>query len=300
MTKKSLQQYQPMGHVGVERRSRVPLELSAESDLLYDYILKPYEPRAEQVGKLRSVTVLQETFALAGVDREGAALVAQIRRRLGEFRTVWGVKLDASGSLRGWELYFYDWTRVHADLSVSNLVEILEPCVNVDAREARPLPWHMVSVEFSADDLRNRGTVPLRVYIDMRSYELRGEQLRFENIYTFHDPRREIDDVLHRLRASVYLDVQRENLAEFIPPALFRCEKMCVANKREGDGLYFSRVDTDAFVGFLRARNYPAELVAWVDAEKRRLNHLLWDVGIDFTRVGQRAVIRKSGFYGSF
>ena len=286
----------------VERRSRRPLEPSEEGDQLHDYVLEPYEPRAPQAGKLRSVNLLQETFALAGVDDEGAALVEAVRGGLGPFRTVWGVKHDRErASLRGWELYFYDWKRVHADLSIESLARLLAPSVRVDAAPPRPLPWHMISVELSPSDLRGEGSgVPAHVYIDMRSYELRGSSFTFENVYTFHDPRREIDDVLHRLRASVHLDLGRDSLASLMPPELFRCNKVCVANKRDGDALYFSRVGTSALLAFLRAHRYPKELAAWVHAERARLDHVLWDVGLDFAAEGGRAVIRRTGFYGTF
>jgi hypothetical protein len=159
----------------------------------------------------------------------------------------------------------------------------------------------MFSIEISPDSLNGAATpVPAHVYIDMRSYELRGERMTFENVYTFHDPKREIDDVMHRLRSSVHVDLERENLAALVPPALFRCHKICVANKATGDALYFSRVDTNALIGFLRAHGYPLELIAWMEEERARLDHLLWDVGIDFSARDGRAVVLRSGFYGSF
>jgi hypothetical protein len=224
-----------------------------------------------------------------------------VRRGLGPFRTVWGVKHDRErAALRGWELYFYDWERVYADLSIAALTRLLAPVVRVDASPPRELPWHMVSIEVSPDDLRGQGAVPVHVYVDMRSYELRGARFSFENVYTFHDPQREIDDILRRLRASVYVDLERDSLARLMPPSLFRCHKVCVANKRTGDALYFSRVETPALLGFLRAQGYPREVIDLVQAEQARLDHLLWDVGVDFSAEGGRAEIRRTGFYGSF
>lgn len=286
----------------VRRSSTRPLETCGASDVLHDYILEPYEPRAPIQGKLRSVNALYETFALAGLDDRGHAMVEAVRGALGPFRTVWGAKWDEDrGSWRGWELYFYDWKRLHADLSIEALKRILAPFVGIDARPGRELPWHMLSVEVPPAVLGGDGTaVPIHVYVDMRSYELLGDRWTFENVYTFHDPRREIDDVMHRLRASVHVDLSRDALAELIPPALFRCHKLCVANKATGDALYFSRVDTRALLGFLRRGKYPSELIDWLESEKSRLAHLLWDVGVDFTARDGRAHIRRSGFYGSF
>jgi len=291
-----------MGAAKAVRRSQRRLEMCGRGDVFHDYILEAYEPPAPSEGMLRSVNALYETFALAGLDEQGGALVEAIRGALGPFRTVWGAKRDEEGgSWRGWEIYFYDWKRVHADLSIDSIVRALSPLVKVDAALTRDLPWHMFSVEITPGALGGDGTgMPVHVYIDMRSYELRGDRTTFENVYTFHDPRSEIDDVMRRLRASVHVDLSRDRLAVLVPPALFRCHKLCVANKATGDALYFSRVDTRALLGFLRAHRYPAELVAWVDAERSRLAHLLWDVGIDFTARDGRAVVRRTGFYGSF
>jgi hypothetical protein len=283
------------------RRSRRPLEPSSETDELRDYVLERYPPTAPQEGKLRAVNLLHESFALAGVDEEGGALVDSLRAGLGHFRTVWGVKHDREqGAPRGWELYFYDWQRVHADLGITSLARLLAPHLRLDAAATGPLPWHMLSVAFSVEDLRERRAVPLRLYVDMRSYRLEGGSFTFENIYTFHDPRAEIDEVMRRLRASVHLDLERDRLSSLIPPALFRCHRICVANKRDADALYFSRVATPTLLAFLRLHGYPRELADFVHAERARLDHLLWDVGIDFRSDGGRATVRRTGFYGSF
>ncbi len=143
--------------------------------------------------------------------------------------------------------------------------------------------------------------VPAHVYVDMRSYELSGRAFTFENVYTFHDPRREVDEVLHRLRSSVHLAPARERLAELLPPPLFRCHRLCVANKRASDALYFSRIPTQALRWFLEREAWPEPLRQFVGASGGEFAHLLWDVGLDF-RAGEdgRLETGKTGVYGSF
>jgi hypothetical protein len=278
------------------------VERCAGDDRFHDYVLSEYAPRAPHDGKLRSLCLLHASFDAAGVAEEGREVVELVRRALGPFRTVWGVKVEAGAPApAGWELYFYDFERGHADLTIARMGEILSPRLELDAHERRPLPWHMFSVGFDPASLRSRGRVPARVYLDMRSYELRGAELALENIYTFHDPRREVDEILHRLRASAHFDTRRENLASLVPPHLFRCAgRVCVANKRGCDGLYFSRVETRVLARFLRDRAWPAALGALIDEHAAELDHLLWDVGVDFraSDVGTRIV--RSAAYGSF
>lgn len=279
------------------------VERCAAGEPLHDYVLGRYEPPAPEAGKLRSLVLLHAALREAGALEGGLALVDAIRGALGPFRTIWGVKHDAaSGRIRGVELYFYDWKRTRVDLSLARLREAFAPIVALDAHDDRPIPWHMVSVDVPVSALRRPGTeaVPAHVYVDMRSYELRGAGWTFENVYTFHDPRAEVDDVLARLRGSVHLPPRLEGLSALIPPALFRCHRLCVANKRLGDALYFSRVSTPALLGFLEARGYPGPLARAAREHAGELDHLLWDVGVDFSLEGGAPVVRRSGFYGSF
>jgi len=282
------------------RIGRTAFERCGPSDVFHDYILVPYSPPAPPTGKLRSVNLLYEAFALAGVEDEGVRLVETVRAGLGPFRTVWGIKHDAQRGIRGFELYFYDFGRKHPDLSIERMRDILAPIVDVRAVPKRAIPWHMFSIELTPQDLRERRPVGAHVYVDMRSYELRGEELTFENIYTFHDPRLEIEHVLHRLRASLHTDMSPRSLASLMPPTLFRCHRVCVANKRTADALYFSRVPTTAMLGFLRAREWPQAFVAVVESHASALDHLNWCVGMDFTQPGATPLITKSGLYGSF
>lgn len=281
-------------------------ERCASGEPLHDYILERYDPRVEPEGKLRSVNLLYESFIAAGVEATGRKLVDAVRTALGPFRTVWGVKHDATGTLRGWELYFYDWYRVHPDLSVAHLREMLAPFVRLEAQLPSHVRWHMLSVDMGLDALRTAelGSTPaeasVHAYVDMRSYALRGTSMTFQNVYTFHDPRAEVDDILARLRASLYVDLDTHPLHVLIPPELFECHRICVANKRDGDALYFSRVSTPALARFLRDHGYPSPLRDLVVRESAALEHLRWDVGIDFTASPEGPRIRRSGFYGSF
>lgn len=283
------------------RLARAPLERCTAADRFHDYVLTPYQPEGDTEGKLRSLNLLVESFALAGVEEEGVRVMNLLREQLGPFRTVWGIKQHLhSEAPHGWELYFYDFERRHADLSIDRIRSVLSPALAIDAVEPFPIPWRMFSVEFSPAQLRDRAPAALDVYVDMRSYKVRGARWEFENVYTFHDSRAEIDLVLHRLRSSVHFDHRRGNLAQLIPPSLFRCTRICVANKRRADAVYFSRITTSALLEFLGTHRWPAALVAFVRESESDLAHLLWDVGADFSREGDAVVTRKTGVYGTF
>jgi hypothetical protein len=297
----------PTYEAAAERLAQSPLERVGPHDEFHDYVLTPYVPPVDPTGKLRSVNLLYESFALAGVEREGARLVDRVRAELGAFRTVFGIKRRHETDTLAWELYFYDPGHVRGDLGIERLVELLAPMVAVDARPPRALPWHMLSVEVDVESLRGARAVPVHVYVDTseakvadRSYELLGGALELENLYTFHQPAREIDEILARLRAGVHWSAGEASLSTILFPELFECHSLCVANKRRADAIYCSRLPTPRIAWFLRRFGWPAPLVGFVDARRRELDHLLWDVGYDYRFEGGRVVHGKSSVYGSF
>jgi len=279
-------------------------ELCTASDRFHDYILSEYETKLPAAGKLRSLNLLVESFALAGVEDEGRALMNTLRKEFGSFRTVWGIKLEPDApedQQMRWELYFYDRDRKHADLSIPRIAELLTPPVSVPEREPRPLPWHMFSVEFGAKHLQVDGPpTALDVYLGMRSYKIEGTSIGFENVYSFHDAKKEIYDVLDRLRVAFHFDAERERLVDVLPPHLFDCHRICVANKRRSDALYFSRIRTPALLRFLEEQRWPEALSRFAKTRADELDHLLWDVGIDYVAKDGRATPTKTGIYGSF
>ncbi|MBK8254636.1 MAG: hypothetical protein IPK82_18480 [Polyangiaceae bacterium] len=289
----------PASKLVLKDRTGQTLERCEDGDLFHDYVLGQYTPLAPHTNKLRSVNLLYRSFAECGVSSEGTHLVHHVRNALGPFRTVWGIKTLA-GKITGWEFYFYDFARTHADLSISRMCGVLAPLLTVDCAVSRELPWHMWSVEFSPQHLQKKATSAVDIYIDMRSYKAHGSTLAFENVYTFHDSRKDIDAVLHRLRSSVHFDDARDNLGALIPPWLFRCGRMCVANKRRADGLYFSRIATPAAQRFVAERAFPESVVRFFAEHRGELDHLLWDVGFDFVGDTEPLVITKASIYGSF
>ncbi|MBX3248093.1 MAG: hypothetical protein KF901_13020 [Myxococcales bacterium] len=291
----------PLAERAPPRVARAPLERCGADEPLHDYILERYAPPAPPEGKLRALNLFVESLADAGVEREGLRVIDTIREGLGPHRTVFGVKSHTQkGAEPGWELYFYDFERVHADLQIGRVVELLGGLLDVDAVEPWPLPWHMFSVELSPEHLRRERPASVDVYLDMRSYKVRGTSWELENVYTFHDPRQEIDELLHRARSLVHFDHLRWNLAHVLPPDFLAAHRVCVANKRRADAVYASRVPTPALTRFLERHSFPSALSVFARRHAAELDHLLWDVGVDFQGTDGELRFVKAGVYGSF
>jgi len=61
-----------------------------------------------------------------------------------------------------------------------------------------------------------------------------------------------------------------------------------------------SGITVDQLIFFLNWQDYPRPLCAFVEENRPRLDHLLYDVGFDYRMDGGRLRIEKSGYYGIF
>ena len=280
---------------------------------LHDYIRTPYPPAASTEGRAASETVLRWFLADRGL--QGLwPVIERFRTLLGPGETVWGVK-ELPGGRAGVELYVYDLARdgqrtpkgPKDPRSVTALVAGLAPVLAVDSRlDDHRAAYLMCSLELDEVVLRTGRAEGFRIYApgdrrvhgyDGMSYLVAGDRLVRENSYLFF--RAETEQA--QVRAQVENGLRRgDDVDAVLDTDLLRCFTICFSNKREGDALYFSRVDTDQLLRFL-ARRWPGSLCRVLHARAHDLAHLRWDLGIDFAAPASdlsAVALRKIGLYG--
>jgi hypothetical protein len=275
-----------------------------EGETLRNYALLPYQPVTEPVGKLRSIEVLADSFARAGLEAEARRVCDLSRERWGLGGTGWGIKQTA-GEI-AWELYYYS----HWDdepLSTARVLDFID-----DVLVAGELPrtdedhWS-ISFDLTTEMLLgNEAVDDLHVYrphhlhaapITCASYALRAQVASLENLYFLFDPiedRADIDthlaDTFHGRRAAP---------AELLWAELFPNNHVAIAHKPRQDGLYVGGLDLDQFRAFLERVDFDPGTRRFVDDHAEELDHLRWDVGYDFRATDSGVEIVKAGFYGS-
>jgi len=273
-------------------------------DRYADYCQWPYDPPAPVGGKWRQSSLLWLALHAAGADPRLAAACGELRRGLGAFRTVYGVKL-ADGRL-SFEFYFYDYDRLDRSLSIPRVLSVLSPFVRCELPPVERRPYFMFSLDL--DDAIVTGRAPLAeidVYVGNPGstvssgicYAHRADGLELKNFYFFFDAMAERAQIVDKVATSAYLDAGRD-LTEILWPELRDCGVVVVANKRNRDGVYFSRIRAGQLQHFLHRAGWPAAIAVPFAAELPRLDHLLYDVGIDYAVEDGRIVITKSAFYG--
>jgi hypothetical protein len=285
----------------------IAMEYAAADERQYDFCLWEYPAAAPPAGKLRSVNLLARSFAQHGVGVRGMAVVQALRQGLGEARTVWGIK--QAGGRTSWEFYFYDYDRVQRQRSIPKVLGLLRPWIACDLDPGEQHPYFMFSLDLDAD--RIEGRVPLtdiQVYVGNIGsqvssgicYEATAAGMRLKNLYYFFDAKTEMENVVGKATSSVHLDPAKVRLEEVLWPELLDCQTIVVANKQDRDGVYFCRIRVGQLLQFLKRAGFPAQEVLFVERNKGSLDHMLYDVGIDYRIEGGRLSIVKAAWYGVF
>lgn len=280
------------------------MEPTQPGDHYADYCQWPYDPPAPTFGKLRQSSLLWAALNAAGAHENLVAACHELRRVLGPFRTVYGVKLQ--GGKLSFEFYFYDYARLDRELSIPRVLAALSPYVKCDLPPVEHRPYFMFSLDL--DNAITTGQTPLSeidVYIGNPGssvssgicYAHRAAGLELKNFYFFFDAQSEQRHIADKVATSAHLDAPFD-LTEILWPEMVDCGVIVVANKRRHDGIYFSRIGSTQLGQFFERAGWPAELRDAYGQNARRFDHLLFDIGIDYAVESGRVVILKSAFYG--
>lgn len=283
------------------------LEYATAGDSLADFMLWKYAPVAPVEGKLRAASILFHSFELTGIERRMFELVDAIRSGFGVLNTVWGVK--KLGDKLAWEFYFYDYRLRERKRSITKVMNIIRPFADCEVPVDENLPYFMFSIDIDEGLVSGSGKVSeVHMYIGNTGstvssgicYSLKKEATRLENLYYFFDPKNHMQQIVGKASCSAYFDATRSDIGQILWPELCNCNVIIVANKRNSDSVYFSRISIDQLIFFLKRLRYPGDILNFVDEHREKLDHQLYDVGIDYRTENGNLVILKSGFYGLF
>lgn len=282
------------------------IEYATARDVFYDFCQWEYTPAVPFESKYRSVNLLFHSFETVGANTRIFDLVRTIREGIGLSNTVWGVK--RLGQNIQWEFYFYDYRRKDRERSISRILEMIRPFIACDIKANERFHYFMFSLDI-CDDLISRTTdlEEIHMYIGNPGstvssgicYSLTQNAMKLENFYFFFDAKRQMDEILSKAACSAHID-SRVNLEQIVWPEMRDCKVIVVANKQQNDAVYFSGINVDQLILFLKRMHYPSELLVFIEKNRGVLDHLQYDAGYDYRMEGKDLVILKSGYYGIF
>lgn len=281
-----------------------PLVPSTPHDRYFDYCLQPYEPRRSPHGKLRGESLLWHSFKVAQVNPVLYKSVIAIQNKAGRDATVFGIK-HIDGQFR-WELYFYDPQKQDPNVTITSLTNTLKPHLQIQPTVSESVPYFMVSFDFYPTMKPGDEIDAINLYLAEpvgqagRSYKVTKQLSELENYYFFFHPKTDIKEILYRIKSSVYVDYNKTNLAQALLPELFSCRRICVAKKRRADAVYYSGIDVNQLIWFLKRFAYPTALIDFIGQHQDKLDHLRFDVGMDyFTNEHGSIVVPKTSYYST-
>lgn len=278
--------------------------LARHDDQLADFCLWPYQPLTSVAGGLRSEAVL---WAATQLHPSGELLIKAIRtlqEELGPGQIVWGIK-QAEGLL-SYELYFYDYARSGRQVSVARVLGCLAGIAPSTLSIPDERPYFMFSIDIEPQWLEaHRPIEEISVYFgnpssDLSSglsYRLTVEGLEFANLYHFFHTQEDAEALRRKFLSSARLDDAEGAAKLLLDPAKLGVVTV-IANKRSSDGIYYSRVRAAQMADFVAAQGFPGRLADFVRASQSRLDHLYFDLGVDYAMVAGRLQVRKSAIYG--
>jgi hypothetical protein len=287
---------------------RERFEYATEHDPALNYCLWEYAHTRPVADKFRSVNLLFQSFAREGMSARAYDIVDAIREAIGAFRTVFGIKLLPQQRL-AWEFYFYDYERRARQVSISRVLGAIAPFARASVHANEALPYFMFSLDIDAALVTGARELDLvHIYVGNPgstvssgiAYALRGDSATLENFYFFFDARSQLAQAADKIACSAQFDATRFPIDEVLVPELRACRTICVANKSTHDCVYFSGIDVDQLLFFLRRLGYPPDIVAFVQDQREKLDHLLFDVGFDYRATPEGLLLLKSGYYGVF
>ena len=283
------------------------IEYTTRQDHFFDFCLWEYKPVVPYENKFRSASLLFHSFEAMDANENIFELVQAIRKGFGILNTVWGVK-KLGDDIR-WEFYFYDYRRRDRERSITRLLDMTRPFTRCGIKANESLHYFMFSIDID-DDLVSGSTELKEIHMYMDNlgstvssgicYLLTSIGTRLENFYFFFDAIKEQRAIVEKIMCSAHIDTTKIRMDQILWPELRDCRVIVVANKQQNDSVYFSRINVDQLIFFLKKMSYPIEITSFMEENRLRLDHLLYDVGIDYRMDGNDLVILKSGYYGIF
>lgn len=276
-------------------------------DPFFNYCYWPYEAPNPGGGKFRPAVLLYP--ALSEMPHGGwiLSVLQSIQRGIGSFRSVYGIKRH--NSQWALEIYIYDYGRENRIVSIERLQSGCGATLVFPKTVNPGIPYFMFSFDLTELAAAKNGHLDsVHVYIgnpgsDVSSgiaYEFTDTSRQLENFYFFFDAHRHQLEIVDKLKCSVFSEAWQFPLQQLYRAELRECHTICLANKRTCDTIYFSGCHIDQLLDFLNWQLYPDDYIRFVSENRSQLDHLLFDVGVDYRVDNGQVTFLKSGIYGVF
>ena len=301
---------------------------SSLDDLFLDFTYEQYIPLISNLNitnRLKSSNILVNSFKDTEYENMFRKLINNLKLKFGIDRTIWGIK-NVNGNLE-WELYFYSHPSKFK-MARSIAVEFFDlPHFN------KILPDYFMW-SFDINSITKASGADINLYISHKeslsddlhllggiSYSYNGVDHIYQNSYVFwKNVVKNLDIIKKRIinspfgyvtgiNSDLYIDNilipeflewysnEKSNKNQYL--ARKHISPIATCNKQNCDSIYYLYLNIDMLIVFLKKLDYPEKQIKFLENNKEKLDHLLYDVSINYKVEDNGSVsIIKSGYYG--
>ena len=295
------------------------LEYQNINDKFYNFGSSEYVPLTSDItNKLKSNNILMNLIDIKYKD-----MFNMLRRAFGDDKVTWGIK-NVNGKLE-FELYFYSFL-----LNLRDSKFIVDKFLDLPDFDS-DIPFIMWSVDIN-DNLKQdinfyRGYSDFRKHIGSvdanlllllaKSYSYNGESYKEQNTYYFwKDSLENIGIIKAKIFNSPFVS-ENINVDDILIPEFLEWYEtnmglissshsingkneygIVTSNKEDCSSIYYMALNVDMLLIFLKRFNYPQNQIDFIEFNKDKLNHLLYDISFNYRVENNKLKILKSGYYG--
>lgn len=288
------------------------LEPATNRDRHISLGFEAYRPIRPLAGKARAENLLWHSLVHAGLLDAWDDPLHAIQRELGRDHSIFGVHLPAplaqglAPAAMSWELRLLDHD---ADGSTFARVRAaLEPWIEL-APGVDELPPHVVlGLRFDATTMASGAIEAVEIHLrgeDARRIEVRRRSAEADELVSrdfLVEAKRQIDELLPAIKTSEFVDFASDAklLGRVMIPELFACRRVHVSKRPHCDALIFSGVNVEQLRFTYERFEHPEPMRAFLIEHQAKLEHLLFDVGVEYRTHEGRVVYATTSFYACF
>lgn len=280
---------------------------ATDRDRHINLAFEAYRPVRPLAGKVRGENLLWHSLDHAGqLDAWDDALHA-VQRRLGRDRTMWGVHINVDDGAMSWELRVLNDEPNASPGVLDTLRATLEPWVELAPGVDETPPYAVLGLRFDPRTMeqgridavelheRDKGSPRTEVHrVSAKARELVSRDVILE-------PKRHIDEVLVAIKGSEFVDfgANKRLLGRVMIPELYACRRLHISKRPTCDALCFSGVNVEQLAFTYKRFEYPASMLEFLTEHQARLEHILFDVAVEYREQGGRITYPRTGYFGS-
>ena len=260
-----------------------------------------YRPIRPLAGKSRGENLFWHSLMVAGCIERWDDPLHVLQRARGRDRTIWGIHYDLEREALSWEI------RVLSPALAELRTSLADAAALAPGLEAEPEACAVVGVHFDAN---TEATIPalefhVRSSEDPRKFEViraSGETREVVSRDLLREPKREIDDVLPAVKTSEAVDFSAHPrlLGRVMIPEIYACRRLHISKRPGRDALCFSGLNVDQLLFTYKRFELPEPMLEFLTIHRDALEHLLFDVCVEYREQDGRIHYPSVAIYGCF